>query len=164
MKLRMEIRLPTVSAWRSACPLLWMRWEKLKEIKLKILAYFSWMCCVVTEFVYANTIILFILSELWLLEYEHSCFACRWIFCHYLPPFQRIIANCSSVIFRQSVLLFSITADCLNCQQVTCWSVIPFSLARNIQHLTGSGWGSWLFLHPAWFIFIFLLLLVGAEY
>ena len=34
-----------------------------KEIKLKILAYFSWMCCVVTEFVYANTIILFNLGE-----------------------------------------------------------------------------------------------------
>ena len=51
-KLRMEMRQPTVSA----CPLLWIRWEKLKEIKLKILAYFSRMCCVVTEFVYANTI------------------------------------------------------------------------------------------------------------
>ena len=36
----------------SACPLVWIRWEKLKEIKLKILAYFSWMCCVVAEFVY----------------------------------------------------------------------------------------------------------------
>ena len=47
----------------SACPLLWICWEKLKEIKLKILAYFSLMCCVVTEFVYANTIILFNLSE-----------------------------------------------------------------------------------------------------
>ena len=55
----MEMRQPTVSA----CPLLWIRWEKLKEIKLKILAYFSWMCGVVTEFVYANTIILFNLGE-----------------------------------------------------------------------------------------------------
>ena len=36
-KLRMEMRQPTVSA----CPLLWIRWEKLKEIKLNILAYFS---------------------------------------------------------------------------------------------------------------------------
>ena len=31
-----------------------VRREKLKEIKMKILAYFSWMCCVVTEFVHAN--------------------------------------------------------------------------------------------------------------
>ena len=29
---------------------------EIKEIKLKIIAYFSLMCCVVTEFVYANTI------------------------------------------------------------------------------------------------------------
>ena len=36
-KLRMEMRQSTVNA----CPLLWIRWEKLKEIKLKILAYFS---------------------------------------------------------------------------------------------------------------------------
>ena len=36
-KLHMEMRQPTVSA----CPLLWIRWEKLKDIKLKILAYFS---------------------------------------------------------------------------------------------------------------------------
>ena len=59
-KLRMEMRQPTVSA----CPLLWIRWEKLKDIKLNIFAYFSWMCCLVTEFVYANTIILFNLSEI----------------------------------------------------------------------------------------------------
>ena len=58
-KLRMETRQLTVSA----CPLLWIRWEKLKEIKLNSLAYFSWMCCVVAEFVYANTIILFNLCE-----------------------------------------------------------------------------------------------------
>ena len=32
-------------------------------VKLKILAYFSWMCCVVTKFVDANTNILSILSE-----------------------------------------------------------------------------------------------------
>ena len=36
---------------------------EIKEIQLKILAYFSWMCCVFTEFVYANTIILFNLGE-----------------------------------------------------------------------------------------------------
>ena len=36
---------------------------EIKEIKLKIQAYFSWMCCLVTEFVYANTIILFNLGE-----------------------------------------------------------------------------------------------------
>ena len=36
---------------------------EIRKIKLKILAYFSWMCCVVTEFVYANTIILFNLRE-----------------------------------------------------------------------------------------------------
>ena len=36
-KLRMEMRQPTLSA----CPLLWIRWDKLKEIKLNILAYFS---------------------------------------------------------------------------------------------------------------------------
>ena len=36
-KLRMEMRQPTVSA----CPLLRIRWEKLKKIKLDILAYFS---------------------------------------------------------------------------------------------------------------------------
>ena len=35
---------------------------EIKEIKLKILAYFSWMCCDVTELVYANTI-LFNLGE-----------------------------------------------------------------------------------------------------
>ena len=57
-KLRMEMRQPTVSA----CPLLWIRWQKLKEIKLKILAYYR-ECVVVTEFVYANTIILFNLGE-----------------------------------------------------------------------------------------------------
>ena len=34
--LRMEIRPPTVRAW----PLLWIHWEKLEVIKLKILAYF----------------------------------------------------------------------------------------------------------------------------
>ena len=36
-------------------PLLWIRWEKLKEIKLKILAYsvFVNVLTVVTEFVYA---------------------------------------------------------------------------------------------------------------
>ena len=83
------MRQPTVSA----CPLLWIRWEKLKEIKLKILAYFSWMCCVVTEFVYANTIIFFNLGEKWLLEYAPPCLACRWIFCHYSPRFQRIIVK-----------------------------------------------------------------------
>ena len=33
------MRQPTVSA----CPLLWIRWEKLKEIKLKILAHFSFV-------------------------------------------------------------------------------------------------------------------------
>ena len=55
----MEIGQPTVSAY----PLLWIRWEKFKEIKLKILAYFSSECVVVTEFVYANTIILFNLGE-----------------------------------------------------------------------------------------------------
>ena len=54
------MRQPTVSA----CPLLRVRWQKLKKIKLNILAYFCWiMCCVVTEFVYANTIILFNLGE-----------------------------------------------------------------------------------------------------
>ena len=37
----------------------------------------SLMCCVVTEFVYANTIILFNLGEYWLLEYSPPCFACR---------------------------------------------------------------------------------------
>ena len=36
-KLRVEMRQPTVTA----CPLLWIRLEKLKEIKLNILAYFS---------------------------------------------------------------------------------------------------------------------------
>ena len=36
-KLRMEMRQQSVNA----CSLLWIRWEKLKEIKLKILAYFS---------------------------------------------------------------------------------------------------------------------------
>ena len=55
-KLRMKIRQPTVS------PLLWIRWEKLKEIKLKFLLTFR-ECVVVTEFVYANTIILFNLGE-----------------------------------------------------------------------------------------------------
>ena len=57
-KLRMEMRQPTVSA----CPLQWIRWEKLKDIKLKMLAYFR-ECVVVTEFVYANIIILFNLGE-----------------------------------------------------------------------------------------------------
>ena len=33
------MRQPTVSA----CPLLWILWEKLKEIKLKILAHFSFV-------------------------------------------------------------------------------------------------------------------------
>ena len=84
-----KMRQPTVSA----CPLLWIRWEKLKKIKLKILAYSSWMFCVVTEFAYANTIILFNLGEKWLLEYSPPCFACRWIFCHYSPRFQRIIVK-----------------------------------------------------------------------
>ena len=36
---------------------------EIKKMKLKILAYFFWMCCVVTEFVYANTIILFNFGE-----------------------------------------------------------------------------------------------------
>ena len=36
---------------------------EIKEVKLKSLAYFSWMICFVTEFVYANTIILFNLGE-----------------------------------------------------------------------------------------------------
>ena len=91
-KFRMEMRQPTVSA----CQLLWIRWEKLKMIKLKILVYFSWMCCVVTEFVYADTIILFNLGEYWLLKYSPSCFACWWIFCHYSPRFQRIIVKCGT--------------------------------------------------------------------
>ena len=39
-KLRMEMRQPPVSA----CPLLWTRWEKLKEIKLKILAFLFREC------------------------------------------------------------------------------------------------------------------------
>ena len=43
--------------------------------------YFSRMCCVVTELVYANTVILFNLDEQWLLEY--------------LPQFQRIVVNFS---------------------------------------------------------------------
>ena len=58
-KLRMEIRQPTVSA----CHLLWIRWEKLEEIKLNILAYAFRECVVFIEFVYANTIILFNLGE-----------------------------------------------------------------------------------------------------
>ena len=57
-KLRMEMRQPTVGA----CPLLWIRWEKLKEIKLNILLTFR-ECVAVTGFVYANTIILFNLGE-----------------------------------------------------------------------------------------------------
>ena len=40
-KLSMEMRQPTVSA----CPLLWIRWEQLKEIKLKILAYITFLEC-----------------------------------------------------------------------------------------------------------------------
>ena len=58
-KLHMEMRKSTVSA----CSLLWIHWEKSKEIKLKILAYFPGMCCVVTEFVYGKKIILFNLGK-----------------------------------------------------------------------------------------------------
>ena len=54
------MRQPTVSA----CPLLRIRWEKFKEIKLKILAYFSRMCC---------------------------CH--RVCICHYSPRLKRIIVN-----------------------------------------------------------------------
>ena len=57
-KLRMEMRQPTVGA----CPLQWIRWEKLKEIKPNILLTFR-ECVVVIEFVYANTIILLNLGE-----------------------------------------------------------------------------------------------------
>ena len=46
----------------SAFPLLWIDREKLKEIKLKILAFLN-VLGVITEFVYANTIILFNLDE-----------------------------------------------------------------------------------------------------
>ena len=77
------MRQPTMSA----CPLLSICWEKLKQIKLKFLCtcmYFSWMCCVVTEFVYANTIILFNLGEKWILECSPPCFTCCWIFCQVL--------------------------------------------------------------------------------
>ena len=61
-KLHMGMRQPTVGIY----PLLWIRWEKLKEIKLKILAYSVFvnvLTVVVTAFVYANTIILFNLGE-----------------------------------------------------------------------------------------------------
>ena len=58
-KLCIEMRQPTVSA----CPLLWISWEKLKEINHKVIAFLNVLCCVVTEFVYANTIILFNLGE-----------------------------------------------------------------------------------------------------
>ena len=48
-----------------AFPLLWIDREKLKEIKLKILAFLN-VLGAITEFVYANTIILFNLDEYWL--------------------------------------------------------------------------------------------------
>ena len=43
-KLRMEVRQPTVCP----CPLLWIRLEKWKEIKLKILVYFHLECVVLS--------------------------------------------------------------------------------------------------------------------
>ena len=48
------------------------------------------MCCVVTEFAYANTIILFNLGEQWLKNfYLHALHVGD----HYSPRFQRIIVK-----------------------------------------------------------------------
>ena len=57
-KLHMEMRKPTVSAVHY-CGYI----GRNQKRKLKILAYFPGMCCVVTEFVYGKKIILFNLGK-----------------------------------------------------------------------------------------------------
>ena len=70
----------------------------LGEIKKRsnwiFLLYFSWMmCCLVTEFVYANTIILFNLGEERLLEYSPPCSHVGEYSATIHLWFQRIIVN-----------------------------------------------------------------------